>query len=281
MIFHYTSIETLGLIFESGKIRFNRVDRVDDVREAQSVSGISFGKYFFVSCWTRKKAEQIPLWHCTPNMRGVRIELPERPFKLSMMNPPPGSGFIREGPVFSPHTFEEMFGAEHMILPVMIVPGQPYPESFAGPVVYVDDVEDVYRRSVSVDHRHDKMNIMIRNIPLLLRTKSVDWEYQAEYRFSLVILPSIALPSDGANLGDFSVHMANYVGRSLILGVDHGIQHYDLPLDPNLLKKVRITLGPFCEPEDRAKVEELVAKFASEAEITASSLTGKIRRPRR
>jgi len=47
VIHHYTSIDTLALILASGKLRFNRLDRVDDMREAQRHSGIDFGKYFF------------------------------------------------------------------------------------------------------------------------------------------------------------------------------------------------------------------------------------------
>nr|DAM00903.1 MAG TPA: ADP-ribosyltransferase [Caudoviricetes sp.] len=33
-IYHYTSIETLALILDSQKIRFNRLDRVDDLEES-------------------------------------------------------------------------------------------------------------------------------------------------------------------------------------------------------------------------------------------------------
>lgn len=33
-IYHYTSIETLALILDNQKIRFNRLDRVDDLEES-------------------------------------------------------------------------------------------------------------------------------------------------------------------------------------------------------------------------------------------------------
>ena len=76
-IHHYTNIETLALILSSRKLRFNRLDRVDDIREAQKHKGIDFGKYFFVSCWTYDQNESIPQWHMyTEKMSGVRISFP-------------------------------------------------------------------------------------------------------------------------------------------------------------------------------------------------------------
>ena len=45
-IYHYTSIESLALILKTQKIRFTRLDRVDDVREAQEHCGINFVNIF-------------------------------------------------------------------------------------------------------------------------------------------------------------------------------------------------------------------------------------------
>lgn len=56
-IFHYTSVESLALILDSGNFRFSRLDTVDDVEEAQSILTINWGKFFFVSCWTRIEEE--------------------------------------------------------------------------------------------------------------------------------------------------------------------------------------------------------------------------------
>jgi len=81
-IFHYTSIGSLALILQSQKIRFTRLDKFDDVIEAQTHGGVGFGKYFFASCWTQVETESIAQWSMYGNgMEGVRIELPVRPFK--------------------------------------------------------------------------------------------------------------------------------------------------------------------------------------------------------
>lgn len=58
-IYHYTSVETLAMILASHKLRFNRLDRVDDMREAQKHKGIDFGKYFFASCLLKGVAPSI------------------------------------------------------------------------------------------------------------------------------------------------------------------------------------------------------------------------------
>ena len=64
-IHHYNSIETLALILKYKTIRFNRLDRVDDMEESMYGSGptkIKLGQYVFVSCWTKDDLENISLW---------------------------------------------------------------------------------------------------------------------------------------------------------------------------------------------------------------------------
>lgn len=75
-IHHYTNIETLALILEDRTIRFNRLDRVDDISESKAFGKYDFGKFLFVCCWTDSNIESIPLWHMyTQKMRGVRITI--------------------------------------------------------------------------------------------------------------------------------------------------------------------------------------------------------------
>ena len=50
-IYHYTNIEALALILKNQTIRFNRLDKVDDIEEGNAESwGVKFCKYVFVSC---------------------------------------------------------------------------------------------------------------------------------------------------------------------------------------------------------------------------------------
>ncbi len=81
-LYHYTSLDTLALILTNKSICFNTLLNVDDVEEAETSDLGLFGKYVYVSCWTDEAAESIAMWQMyTPNMHGVRIQLPAFPFK--------------------------------------------------------------------------------------------------------------------------------------------------------------------------------------------------------
>jgi hypothetical protein len=61
-IYHYTNVESLAMILKNKTIRFNRLDKVDDIEEGNAESsGVRFCKYVFVSCWTENPEESIPL----------------------------------------------------------------------------------------------------------------------------------------------------------------------------------------------------------------------------
>lgn len=81
-LYHYTSLETLALILRNKTICFNNLLYVDDLDEAETEDMGKFGKFVYASCWTEDSEESIPLWNLyTPNMHGVRIRMPEFPFK--------------------------------------------------------------------------------------------------------------------------------------------------------------------------------------------------------
>ena len=82
-IYHYTTIDTLALILKHCTIRFNRLDKVDDLEEAMYGSGeqnINLGKYTFVSCWTKDQDENVfwPKWHQIRFRRGYVCILPSK-----------------------------------------------------------------------------------------------------------------------------------------------------------------------------------------------------------
>lgn len=57
-IYHYTNIEALALILKNQTIRFNRLDKVDDIEEGNAESwGVKFCKYvlFLVGQILKKK----------------------------------------------------------------------------------------------------------------------------------------------------------------------------------------------------------------------------------
>lgn len=75
-IYHYTTIDSLAMIMSSRSIKFNRLDKVDDMEERKEPSN-----YIFVSCWTEyvfvKKPEKLAelkkleneVWHIYDALR--------------------------------------------------------------------------------------------------------------------------------------------------------------------------------------------------------------------
>ena len=81
-LYHYTNINTLALILKNKTIRFNSLNRVDDLSEGLTNDLGEMGKYVFVSSWTETPEESIPFWKMyTKDMGGVRIRLKSSPFR--------------------------------------------------------------------------------------------------------------------------------------------------------------------------------------------------------
>lgn len=99
-LYHYTSVETLVLILKNKTIRFSNLASVDDIEEQGTEDFGDFGRYCFVSCWTKDSEESIPLWNMyTPDMTGVRIRLPEHPFDTEIL--PANNTVVKEDITYS------------------------------------------------------------------------------------------------------------------------------------------------------------------------------------
>lgn len=120
-IHHYTDINTLALILKHKTIRFNRLDRVDDLTEGDSFTELNLEKFFYVSCWTHDPNESIPQWNMyTPNMAGVRLSLPKKIFDYEPLVIPKEIEALAEGTLLSPIPFEKMFGEKFFIPPLFL-----------------------------------------------------------------------------------------------------------------------------------------------------------------
>lgn len=271
-IFHYTSIESLALILHYKSLRFTRLDRVDDVHEAQTHYGIPFGKYLFVSCWTQQEVDNIAQWKMYgADMAGVRIELPVYPFRDLNLTDMPGLKLY--GDRTSPLNNNDLFGRGHFVSPPL-KSGM----GFAGPVEYVDDVANHYAKAISSKIEVDgKFDINILGLPRLARLKSKDWEFQAEYRFLLNIMPISPAISDSDPLAPPTIEQLASLGRNVKDGKDPHIFYYDVPLDPKIFDKLTVRIGPLCSDGGRKCVDALVATFAPGARVEESPLRGSIR----
>lgn len=275
MLYHYTSLQSLALILSSRKMRFSRLDIVDDVREAQTVSGLSFGQVLFVSCWTSSETEQIPLWNMyTPGMAGVRIGVPDMPFREATIKEAPPFRFEGASEARVVFDFAELSTAEHCIHPVSLAH-----QFFAGGVDYVPDPAAQWRRNLkwSSDDRGNS-SVEVSEFTKLVRLKSECWAFQSEYRFALMVLPPIpGVPAFGAV--EYPHNLVRHTLDSLRGSIVPSFSYFEVPLSDEAVRNMEITLGPKASVADRLLLEALLAKYAPSSTLRDSSLAGTIRTP--
>ena len=273
---HYTSIETLASILDSKRIRFNRIDRVNDLYEAQEVKGIHFGKYFFVSCWTDLGEECIPLWNMyTTKMRGVRISMPTYPFRKTATQAPKDHPLFAksEGCMQSPIPFDEFWTDDYLILPAFMDDN-----NFGSNVIYIKDPRALYGDAVDITHNRDgSVAIRISNLFDLARSKREVWAFEHEYRFVLFIMPSPPRPNTPEMVNGFWKQFPNHVISCLRSGIGPRLVSFDVGLAEEVLDNVEVTLGPRCTPGDKLIVEALLAKYTERGSVKESILKGAIR----
>jgi len=160
MIYHYTSIDTLKLILESRKFKFNNLNAVDDELESELFIKKSLAQLIFVSCWTTNPSENIPLWKMYASTRGVRIGLPDYPWrKIDCKKWKAGTIEVKYNPqeeYFSPFEINEIFGKRHIILPPFNLPlsDSNFKKTFSKNVIYLSDNELKAKYS---DHYKEKL----------------------------------------------------------------------------------------------------------------------------
>ena len=161
-LYHYTSLEALALILENKTIRFNRLDKVDDKKEAHSDVLNNLCRKVFVSCWTKENEENPALWHMyTPDSRGIRIKVDENLFSIE--------SYKETG------LFKETKNGYRVI--------------GTGIKTHISDIELVaieYGETRIVKPKRvieQDMDWLQYSEKLLGRIKSKHWEFQKEYRF--------------------------------------------------------------------------------------------------
>jgi hypothetical protein len=57
-LYHYTSIPSLAMILKARKIRFSRLDLLDDLTEGITEDFLEYRKFCYVSSWDRRRARE-------------------------------------------------------------------------------------------------------------------------------------------------------------------------------------------------------------------------------
>lgn len=261
-IHHYTSIETLALILKYKTIRFNRLDRVDDMEESMYGSGptkIKLGQYVFVSCWTKVDQENISLWKMYTNYNGIRITLDEDMFVSYRVN----------------ETFKSYFPSPFHLI------DECYASSFINKIkcheiIYEDNIETKIKDLVKLTG-DTSATISTDGIGLY---KSKEWEFQHECRFKITLLPfklgynNKPVPSSGLEILESLIES---IVPSIFSNISIEKKYIDIPLDVTKLGEIIVMLGPKATESERIIVESLL-KDLPNAQIMDSYFKDKIRK---
>jgi len=263
-IYHYTTIQTLALILKHKTIRFNRLDRVDDMEESAYGSGPTksmLSQYCFVSCWTKSDEENLALWNMYTRYKGVRIGIDEMPFVTYQVN----------------ETFKSFF-KEPMGIGVDYFYSSFMNEAKLYDIEYVEDPEEKIKELIQPA---GKSGIYIQ-APNIGTYKRKEWSIQKESRFKVMVQPidinyvaKNAKTQDG-NGTDILLKTVESIGPSIALSKPITKMFIDLPLMPEKLEDIEIMMGPLTTEADKIIVESLLAPY-KDAVIKNSSFYGKLR----
>lgn len=248
-LYHYTSIETLAHILSGHRLRFTRLDTVNDPDEARARDLRHASTLVFVSCWTEQATELIAMWKLyTPEMQGVRLRFPSNLFS--------GRKY--------PQIVEEGGAIQFFNGPVDILRKAPAPgitiHSLAGPnkVYYTDSEEHLIPTCIN---EHEGFTQVILHD--LGKAKNPYWFFEEEWRFMLYATPSeIRIKRDSPS-------------REIILDLEtYPVLEKSqlIPIDPSAIDEMSILLGPRVNPAQRLLVEALRDKYCPAVEIQSSSL---------
>lgn len=272
-IYHYTTIDSLAMIMSSRSIKFNRLDKVDDMEERTEPSNIRLWQYIFVSCWTENAEESIPLWRMySGNAHGVRIGMDVDMFEDNVIG---GSNvpaeIPHEGFLMGKIPAQDLFRSDYFVVPISLRKNTDGGDTlFYCHVNYVDDVnamtKDAYQLTMT-DDTHASSNVAFGEIG---KYKNKRWGFQEESRFRLLIFPFNPILCNPDDVSTVAVNAIHY-------GVPVPISEYYLKLKTEALNNIEITLHPNSTASDRVIVDALCAKYAQGATVKASELTDRVK----
>lgn len=264
-IYHYTSIQTLALILKYKKIRFNRLDRVDDMEESIYGSGPSqtkLGMYTFVSCWTKNSKENLALWNMYTRYKGVRIGIDEMPFATYKVNNN-FTSLLPDVMNFGTDYFMTSFNNEAKLYDVE----------------YVNNPQDEIKKLIK---QTGEGGIIVDTTRIGI-FKRKEWAMQEESRFKITVQPADVygaaketLTTPSALVYHFLTKMFDTLAPSMITNKPIETTFIDLDLDSKKLGDIDIMMGPLTTEADIIIVESLLNLFPK-SHISKSIFWGKLR----
>lgn len=199
----------------------------------------------------------------TPNMKGVRIGLPNPPFKMKRVNNQSTSKIDIIGDFMLPLSPDEWFGDNYFVTPFFNNPNLFYKD-----IEYLKDseMEDRYKNMIEITKNDDNTQTMKAKAQDFAKIKHDRWKFQEESRFVLFIMHQLKDPND-----------PNEMISKLFQEVSLPFTHFDIDLDINLFKDMELTMGPNCNEADKILVGSLCEKYGISKGSKDSNLKNKIR----
>lgn len=243
-LFHYTSINNLALILSSQKIRFNRLDFVNDPHEGKSGDFGSMAMYVFVSCWTKHEEENLALWNMyTEKMRGVRIEL-----SLPIFNS------YKIGDHTNYVISEDEFLNDKDGLFILDAQNRPID------IIYTNDENRLFPKI--------QYEVGLKTSEIGISKKTI-WSIENESRFMMQIIPY----DPKVSKRNFPDAYEKFIDQR----IPPCINNYDVKINHKAFKEMKITIGPKVQPGDREIIMSLVSKYNPTAKLLESSMINDIK----
>ena len=241
ILFHYTSFDALRHILSDKKLKFNRIDKVNDLMEPTIFGEDELYQLVFVSCFSTEKIESIPMWSIYgkgENGLRISIELDKPGFVQNLID--------KQG--------------------CTIVSGD-YPLTQYGNVnasctdwLYTVNMKDIiYDINATKRNpiRYKEGNNQMFNLTAMAAIKRKEWEYEHECR----MIATLRTVRDNVEVPDISDIL--------------------VPIKFDHIKKLEITFNPWMEECIKEKIKQFVCSVSgfSKEQICFqdSILTGEIK----
>lgn len=273
-LYHYTNVDSLSLILKNRTIRFNSLNKMDDLQEQISNDKQNFGKFVFVSSWTSEEIESIPMWRMyTPKKNGARIKLPINPFleyspTLAEFAKLTNSAYEGDG---STHTnFKTIIPASEIINGEFFLTNYPT-ENQLFEVKYANEISLLNPTILKIED--GRFSISLSNVGIY---KNVYWEFQKEWRYRLMFLPVSAQKLVSEHMNNQSSEMAKLQMRIYAGQASLSFSYYDLIIRDECFNDMSIMLAPDISESAKTFVELLIKEYNPNCYITKSALTNLI-----
>lgn len=244
-LFHYTSVENLALILKSNKIKFSRLDKVNDLTEAETNDFGNVGQYYFVSCWTDLEEESLPFWNMyTEKMSGVRIEFS---FPILKTN--------KDGKIVLDSSTRQFNNTTYLFC----IPKHPIEK-----VIYTKEKNPnfwIKNEKILSDY-----NLEINDEIGMHKAKI--WEFESEWRYIIMIIPTKRTNTIEGIKTEYKITTPNISKKKDTVKINE--LYFDFNEDS--FNNMTVLLGPKCSDADFIIVEALLKQYNTNTKLKWSDL---------